>query len=107
MQKLLSGALFVHGLNNPNAWKISFSYPLLASVNTERADEMIVAHMANGAREQCLLRLDMGQFVSFLEQDNSDTFTDIAFLSYSPGEEKMLLYVLSLENSFKKGAVLR
>ena len=59
-RKLLSGLITINVMNNPNAWRTSFSYPLLAAVNTERADEMVIAHMANGAKEQALLRLKLG-----------------------------------------------
>ncbi len=68
---------------------------------------MVIAHMANGAKEQALLRLGMGQFISFVTQDNESTFTDISFLSYNQKSEEIMLYVLSLENSFKKGSVLK
>ena len=104
---MLTGAITLNELNNPNAWKIDFSYPLLAATNTERADEIVIAHMANGAKEQALLRLGMGQFLSFVTQDNESTFTDISFLSYNQNDEEILLYILSLENSFKKGSVLK
>ena len=106
-RKLLSGLITINVMNNPNAWRTSFSYPLLAAVNTERADEMVIAHMANGAKEQALLRLKLGQFISYVDSDNESTFTDITFLSYDSRKSEILLFVLSLENSFKKGALLK
>ena len=49
----------------------------------------------------------MGQFISFISQDNESTYTDISFLSYDQNGEQMMMYNLALENSFKKGSVLK
>ena len=34
-------------LNSADAWKLGFSYPLIACASTERADEIIVSSMAS------------------------------------------------------------
>ena len=57
-------------LNRADAWKVGFSYPLVACCNTERADELIVASMVNGLHDQVLMKLNFGTFVSFVQSNN-------------------------------------
>lgn len=105
-QELFGVALLNQFDNNPHAWKFSSSYPLIAGVNTEIAGGMIVASMANGVEEQILLKLDLGQFISFVDQEKVDTNTNISFLSFSNDLQSLKLCTLSFKEIHKKRVIL-
>ena len=58
--KFAKAKITTNELNSADSWKVNFSYPLLACVNTQRADEIVISHMANGSNEQLQLKLPMG-----------------------------------------------
>ena len=70
---------------------------------------MIISHIANGSNEQLRLQLNAGSFISFLalDYDLDDLGTRLAFLSYDSTERKVMLFILSHAESFKKESILQ
>ena len=70
---------------------------------------MMISHIANGSNEQLRLRLNSGSFISFLtlDSDLDDLGTRLAFLSYDSNERKVMLFILSHAESFKKASILQ
>lgn len=89
-------------MNNSESWKITTNYPLLATSNTERAGELIIAHLANGCDDQLLIKLVDCQFICFVNYEpmRPHTYTNIGLIAYNNICMQFISY--SLEECYKK-----
>ncbi len=87
-------------MNDCESWKVMTNYPLLASTNTERAGELIIAHLANGCDDQLLIKLDGCQIICFVNCDANanrpSTETSIILIVYNHELKRMELQKYSL-----------
>lgn len=80
-------------MNDCESWKVMTNYPLLASTNTERAGELIIAHLANGCDDQLLIKLGACQIICFVNCDakRPHSVTSIALIVYNHDKKRMEL----------------
>ena len=78
----------------------------MACVNKHRSGELTIAHLASKTDEQLQIKLDFGQFISFVEMQSETADKVIGLLGYDVKNKMTILYKVFLRNNtYKKNSL--